>query len=225
MTSTVLVEPAARPAPRPATPDSRDQYWKRLREPDALVRRDLRLFASLAPRTPVLDVGCGNGAFIDACQRYGLPVIGVEAFSASARIAAWPGAAIIQAVGEHLPLTTASFDAIRLKEVLEHVQQPLVMATEMRRALRPGGTLLAYVPTQWSQLYPFPANFYDDYTHVRAFSRIGLTRLLEDAGFTHITVEGCTPPLRAWQKPIAIAASRVFPFLWRAVATDRSSHA
>jgi hypothetical protein len=89
----------------------------------------------------------------------------------------------------------------------------------MCRVLRPGGLFMSYVPTQWSTLYPFPANFYDDYTHVRPFSRTGLTRLLEDAGFDGIHIDGYTPPLRAWQRPVGAIASRVFPFLWRAVAT------
>ena len=127
---------------------------------------------------------------------------------------------MVQGAGERLPLATAAFDVVRLKEVLEHVQAPLPMAAEMRRVLRPGGTFLCYVPTQWSQLYPFPANFYDDYTHVRAFSRVGLGRLLEDAGFTDIEIDGYTPPLRDWQRPIGAIASRVFPFLWRATARN-----
>ena len=81
------------------------------------------------------------------------------------------------------------------------------------------------MPTQWSQLYPFPANFYDDYTHVRAFSKVGLQRLLEDAGFQDINIDGYTPPLRSWQRPVSIVASRVFPFLWRATARNGVPHA
>jgi SAM-dependent methyltransferase len=209
----------------PRAEATRAAYWKRLREPDALVGRDLRFLAGLNRTRPVLDVGCGNGGFVEACERYGIPAIGVEAFDTSASIAARNGVRVIQATGESLPVPTGAFDAIRLKEVLEHVQGPLAMATEMRRALRSGGTLLAYVPTQWSQLYPFPANFYDDYTHVRAFSRLGLTRLLEDAGFTHIEVEGYTPPLKTWQQPVSVVASRIFPFLWRAIARNRRADA
>jgi SAM-dependent methyltransferase len=148
----------------------------------------------------------------------GVDAIGVEAFAGSAAVASRAGIGVLLAAGEQLPLASSSFDAVRLKEVLEHVQDPLRLASEMRRALRPGGMFLCHVPTQWSQLYPFPANFYDDYTHVRAFSHVGLSRLLEDAGFAGVRIEGYTPHLRAWQRPIGALASRVFPFLWRAVA-------
>ena len=58
---------------------------------------------------------------------------------------------------------------------------------------------------------------------MRAFSRVGLERLLADAGFARVRIEGCTPPLRPWQRPIGAALSRTLPFLWRAVASQGRS--
>ncbi len=218
--------PSGAPTQPPTSGDPESaRYWERLREPDALVARDLELARTVRRHRPVLDVGCGNGGFVRACLDNGIDAIGVEAFSPASRLAASTGASVLQATGESLPIATGAFDLVRLKEVLEHVQQPLVLAKEMRRALRPNGVFLCYVPTQWSQLYPFPANFYDDYTHVRPLSRVGLQRLLEDAGFTGIRIEGYTPPLRTWQRPVGALASRVFPFLWRGIATNGGPHA
>ncbi len=232
MTTVSIAPPPLRKAPLPTErgaeapqPSTRATYWERLREPDALVARDLEMIRSLKRMAPVLDVGCGNGGFVRACVRQGIDAVGVEAFDASAGVAARTGIRVIQGAGEHLPVPTGAFDVIRLKEVLEHVQQPLALASEMRRALRVGGSFISYVPTQWSQLYPFPANFYDDYTHVRAFSKVGLQRLLEDAGFDDIVIDGYTPPLRSWQRPVSIVASRVFPFLWRGTARNGVQHA
>lgn len=196
------------------------RYWERLREPDALVARDLALIERVPRRRPVVDAGCGNGGFVRACVARGIDAIGIEPTLGSSGVAARMGAAVLCGAGEELPIATGALDVVRLKEVLEHVQQPRAMAEEMRRTLRPGGVFIAYVPTQWSQLYPFPANFYDDYTHVRAFSRTGLLRLLEDAGFDGIRIEGYTPPLRTWQRPVSAIMSRAFPFLWRAVAVN-----
>jgi SAM-dependent methyltransferase len=206
--------------------DARERYWERLREPAALVERDLALLRAVSSRArPVVDVGCGNGAFVRACGAAGIAAVGVEAFHASIAVAARSGAPVVHAAGEELPFATASLDAVRLKEVLEHVPRPLDLAREIRRVLRPGGVLLAYVPTQWSTLYPFPANFWDDYTHVRPFSRVGLRRLLDDAGFARARIEGCTPPLRPWQRPVGALLSRTAPFLWRAVARTEPRHA
>ncbi|MBF6600631.1 MAG: class I SAM-dependent methyltransferase [Dehalococcoidia bacterium] len=200
--------------------EARRRYWQRLREPPSLVEGDVRAIARVRRRAPVFDVGCGNGGFVRACRARGIDAVGVERFGAAAAVAAARGIDVLQAAGEELPLARGALDCVRLKEVLEHVQRPLDLVTEVRRVLRPGGVLLAYVPTQWSQLYPFPANFYDDYTHVRAFSRIGLERLLEDAGFARIVVAGSTPPLRWWQRPVGALLSRTLPFLWRAVAVN-----
>jgi SAM-dependent methyltransferase len=205
---------------RDAASASSARYWQRLRELDALIERDIALLRRLQLARPVVDVGCGNGGFVRACAERGVDAIGVEAFAESSGVARRMGAEVMRATGQALPLAGGSLDAVRLKEVLEHVQQPLEMAAEMRRVLRRGGVLLAYVPTQWSQLYPFPANFYDDYTHVRAFSRVGLQRLLEDAGFARIRIDGYTPPVRQWQRPIGAALSRTLPFLWRAVCVN-----
>lgn len=211
--------------PRTKTERDRRRYWERLREVDALVRRDIELIARTPRRTRVVDAGCGNGGFVRACRAAGIDAIGVEAFAESVEVAAANAIEAVRGGGEALPFATGALDVVRLKEVLEHVQRPLEMAREMRRVLRPGGVFIAYVPTQWSQLYPFPVNFWDDYTHVRPFSRVGLQRLLEDAGFTRMRIEGYTPPLRAWQRPIGAALSRTLPFLWRAVAIKEDGHA
>jgi len=201
---------------------ARERYWGRLREPRHLVERDLALITHVPRRGPIVDVGCGNGGFLRACHARGIDAVGVEPFAESAAVAARGDTPVLRGDGTELPLRTACLDVVRLKEVFEHVQRPLELAQEMRRVLRPAGVLIAYVPTQWSQLYPYPANFWDDYTHVRPFSRVGMQRLLEDAGFGAIAVEGYTPPLRPWQRPIGAALSRGFPFLWRAVARNEA---
>ncbi len=181
------------------------------------MRRDLRLLRS-AGAGCLLDVGCGNGSFLARCRAAGIVAHGIEPVAAAAAVARRQGAPVLLATGTALPFDEHSFGAVRMKEVLEHVPDPLALAREARRALAPGGLLLVYVPSQWSLLYPFPANFWDDYTHLRAFSRTGVSRLLEDAGFERARVQGYTPPLRWWQAPVSAAASRLFPFLWRATA-------
>ncbi|MEX2247067.1 MAG: class I SAM-dependent methyltransferase [Dehalococcoidia bacterium] len=221
MNGTVIITNGHAPARR----RPRTSYWERLREPRAIIARDIALARRVRPTRPLLDVGCGDGAFVRACRRAGIDAVGIDAFEGAALVASARGTDVLRGAGEELPVAGGSLDVVRLKEVLEHVQQPLALASEMRRVLRPGGVLIAYVPTQWSQLYPFPANFYDDYTHVRAFSRQGLLRLFEDAGFARSDIRGWTPPLKRWHEPVAAVLSVAFPFLWRAVAVKGGDHA
>ena len=74
--------------PRTKTERDRRRYWERLREVDALVRRDIELIARTPRRMPVVDAGCGNGGFVRACRAAGIEAIGVEAFAESVEVAA-----------------------------------------------------------------------------------------------------------------------------------------
>lgn len=60
-----------------------------------------------------------------------------------------------------IPLPDDSVDAIICSSVLEHVQDPLRAASELRRILKPGGALFLYVPS----IYPYHQgrNGYPDY--------------------------------------------------------------
>lgn len=52
----------------------------------------------------------------------------------------------VQGTGQHLPFRDGSFDLILSTEVLEHCPEPAVVASEARRVLEPGGTLVLTTP-------------------------------------------------------------------------------
>lgn len=62
-----------------------------------------------------------------------------------------------------VPEPDGSFDAILCTEMLEHVVEPIAVAREMARLLRPGGTLLLTAPLG-SGLHQEPYHFYGGYT-------------------------------------------------------------
>jgi SAM-dependent methyltransferase len=75
-----------------------------------------------------------------------------------------------------LPFPDAAFDSAVCFEVLEHIEDDGTAAAELARVLRPGGVLLASVPTP-------PAPF--DPAHVReGYAPAELEALLRGAGFT-----------------------------------------
>lgn len=98
----------------------------------------------------VLDLGCSVGYATAQLRRKGYQAVGVDN---SPWCIAW--AKRLYTVGEYalcsaeeLPLPDASFDGILCLDVLEHVTDETAVMREMRRLLKPGGTLVISVPHQ-----------------------------------------------------------------------------
>jgi len=66
----------------------------------------------------------------------------------------------ILAVGESLPFSDASFDAVLSLAVLEHVRDPMACAREILRVLKPGGEILADVPLL-QPVHGYPSHYYN----------------------------------------------------------------
>lgn len=134
----------------------------------------------------LLDVGCGNGATVAGASQMGWDAQGLDtdpmAVSASRR----------RGVNAHLGSLTElsfdddSFDLILSHHVIEHVHEPLDMLREMRRTLRPGGTLAVITPNAASLLHRW---FGPDWRglepprHLRIFTPATLLSLARKAGF------------------------------------------
>lgn len=88
----------------------------------------------------------------------------------------------VLAIGEKLPFKSNVFDAIFSLVVLEHVKNPFECAKEIRRVLKPGGTLYAVVPF----LQPFHG--YPD--HYYNMTSSGLKNLFSD-----LEIVECNVPL------------------------------
>jgi ubiquinone/menaquinone biosynthesis C-methylase UbiE len=139
----------------------------------------------------IVDVGCGEGALAALMAGAGLIVVGVEpaeylrqAFNArlagvDPRCRALPGTAAC------LPFADGELGAVVMTEVLEHVPDPKVAMTELRRVLRPGGMLCLSVPTSYTELvfWRLHPRYADNATHERIFTKPELRRLIERSGF------------------------------------------
>lgn len=188
-----------------------------LREHLEVIEADIKLIRGYLAGGRLLDIGAGRGSFVREARAAGFDAIGLDMEPGA--IAVWsetrlPG---VVADGFRAPFAAGVFDLVRLKEVLEHVEDPLALVKEARRLLRPGGIFLAHVPTPYSQLYPV-GNFWDDYTHVRPMSRLGLRRLLADGGFEVLRIDAYTAGRSPVERALGLVLARVFPHIYRVTA-------
>ncbi len=106
----------------------------------------------------ILDVGCGGGFLSNPLAGDGWRVKGVDRSATSldaARARVPAGAEAEYAVGDALALdeADASYDAVLMMDLLEHLDEPARAVAEAARALKPGGVLIFHTfnrtPEAW----------------------------------------------------------------------------
>jgi SAM-dependent methyltransferase len=99
--------------------------------------------AALTGTERIVDVGCGNGVYLAALRRRGHtgPVLGLDRSTGMARDAGVHGATTV-ADAQALPLDDASIDVALSLHMLYHVPDVDRAIRELRRVVRPGGTVL-----------------------------------------------------------------------------------
>ncbi len=127
---------------------------------------------------PVLDLGCGAGATLEALEHEGRSVVGLDLqaealYSQNPKLGAAP---LLQAEATHLPFKDGMFGAVMLLDVLEHVDDTATLK-EVHRVLQRGGLAVISVPaipSLWS---------YRDKSagHLRRYTQSQLKRVLADA--------------------------------------------
>jgi SAM-dependent methyltransferase len=126
-----------------------------------------------AREAELLDIGCGSAWLAEHFDRY----TGVDGSADAVQIATQRGRNVTVAdVDRPLELPDGSFDAIIIKDVLEHVGDPARLIREAHRLLRPGGRVFASSPDAQRWVW-------DDYTHRRPFTRKSFRLLFSDQGF------------------------------------------
>jgi SAM-dependent methyltransferase len=121
------------------------------RPPGAM--RDYRLYLDLIEARPgsrILDVGCGEGFFLEEAEKAGLQPVGVEIVRSAIVLARCrvPAAALAVAAGEALPFPDRSMDFVACLGSLEHFADPAAGAREVARVLRDDGRALIVVPNR-----------------------------------------------------------------------------
>lgn len=179
--------------------------------PDELAEH-LALRFSISAGSRLLDVGYGRGDFLAAFHRRGIVVAGVDQSPFAIENCKDFDVHLCNVAEGKLPFADASFDVVFHKSLLEHLVDPEPLMAETLRILKPGGRLIAMVPDWMSQI----KIYYDDHTHCRPYTVVGLRDLMEICGFDKTEAEIFYQLPILWKHPALVYLSRVLQLFVRA---------
>ena len=162
----------------------RAKAWLDARKLAAIVRRMGRSPASY------LDVGCGDGRFLRALERTGIPksrLYGLELDSVVVdRLKAEGYAAECARIEDSTLVADGGVDLITMFHVIEHVADPVAVCRKLAHWLAPGGLLALETPNRISlDARLWHRTFWGGYhipRHWQLFSTEGIIRVLADVG-------------------------------------------
>ena len=158
-----------------------DELWELVPEDPGPPPEYLSAFVrSLGHADRLLDLGCGDGRLtmeLDAGTLVAADVSRVALERARKRL---PQAQLAELEPDApLPFEDGAFDLVLCAETIEHVRDLQLLLSEVRRVLRPGGTLALTTPASPPLMRPpEPLS-----PHLRFLTRGSLRRLLGELGF------------------------------------------
>lgn len=157
----------------------------------------------------LLDIGAGTGHFVRKMQDSGWESVGVEV-SRNARKHALEinGVTLIESLQEG-QFASASFDAITMWHVLEHIHEPEAYLSQIARLLKPDGIMAVALPNPQSadaRHYGDKWAAFDVPRHLWHFRRNDIDKLAEGAGFKPVAVKRM--PFDAFYIPILSEKNR-----------------
>lgn len=152
------------------------------------LKNKLKLINSESPKGRILDIGAGVGDFLSVAKNDGWEIIGKEPSEKAKAIAQKKGVVFVNELSE---LESNSFDVITMWHVLEHVPDLENQIAELKRLLKPNGTILIAVPNFKS----FDANHYKHFwaaydvpIHLWHFSKTAIKKLFQNQNLELVKV-------------------------------------
>ena len=141
------------------------------------LKNKLNLINSQSQKGKLLDIGAGTGDFLVVAKKNGWQITGIEPSEKPRNIAIQKGVSFVNNLAE---LEDNFFDVITMWHVLEHVPDLEFQIKELKRLIKPNGTILIAVPNFNS----FDANYYGKFwaafdvpRHLWHFSKTAIEKL------------------------------------------------
>ncbi|MCL5675859.1 MAG: class I SAM-dependent methyltransferase [Patescibacteria group bacterium] len=176
---------------------------------------ELKIYKKLLPNNlkNLVDIGCGTGDFLEDAKKIFPQVLGLELNDYAVKKCKEKKIPVKKRNALKTGLPSNFFDVVRAAELLEHFQDAEKFIKECKRILKKNGYLVLHIPSQWSAFYPI-TNFWDDYTHVRPYTKRGITRLLSDFQITTIYIHGYTVGRNVFESMLGKIIGKYIPFTW-----------
>lgn len=154
---------------------------------DAALARNLERLPH--PQARLLDVGCGNGNFLEFARRAGWQVQGLDFDPIAVAAARERGLDVFEGTIKALSGECECFDRITLSHILEHVYDPWDVLVDCYRLLRPGGSLWLETPNANSNGHKAFGPYWrglEPPRHLHIFSRACIRDKMAEIGFSDI---------------------------------------
>jgi 2-polyprenyl-3-methyl-5-hydroxy-6-metoxy-1,4-benzoquinol methylase len=175
----------------------------------AFDRHRLSMLRSVAPPpAPLLDIGAGRGRFVAAARAAGYDAEGIEPAARGGLAVGEHGVRLASETVESASFAPASFGAVTLWHVLEHVEDPGGALRRIAEWTEPGGALLVGVPNLASlQARIGGARWFhlDLPRHRTHFTSAGIETLLARTGFVPVRTHHLLAehnPFGMWQSAV-----------------------
>lgn len=152
------------------------------------LKNKVKLINAQSEKGKLLDIGAGTGDFLVVAKNDGWQTTGIEPSEKAKAIAINKGVNFANNLSD---LDDHSFDVITMWHVLEHVPDLDEYILELKRLLKPTGTIIIAVPNFKS----FDANYYGRFwaaydvpRHIWHFSKTAIQKLFAEKGMNLITV-------------------------------------
>jgi 2-polyprenyl-3-methyl-5-hydroxy-6-metoxy-1,4-benzoquinol methylase len=144
------------------------------------IRDKVKLINSYQPlKGKILDIGAGTGDFLLECKNQNWDILGIEPNDKAKGIALGKGVKFGDTIEK---LESNSFDVITMWHVLEHVPDVEHQVAELKRLLKPSGTIIIAVPNFKSYDAKYYKEFwaaYDVPRHLWHFSKTAIEKLFD----------------------------------------------
>jgi 2-polyprenyl-3-methyl-5-hydroxy-6-metoxy-1,4-benzoquinol methylase len=149
----------------------------------------LDYFERFRKNNNIIDVGCGDGYFLDEAKKRGWNVYGTEYMNSKVEFCRQKGINMAQGILDSRNYAPDFFDVVVSIEVIEHINNALDEVKNFNSILRPGGIVYLTTPHYNSlsrHLFHGKWNVINYPSHLSYYTKKTLRRLFENEGFSLI---------------------------------------